>query len=77
MSYIINAAEAPERISSLLSVMEKTLATVVIMRDNRPIAQILPVQKRREIRKIPSLACKVDFADFCSDDSAMWDACNA
>ena len=63
MSYTINVAEAPERISGLLADMEKTLATVVIMRDNRPIAQILPMQKRREIKKIPSLACKVDFAD--------------
>ena len=77
MSYTINVAEAPERISGLLADMEKTSATVVIMRDNRPIAQILPMQKRREIKKIPSLACKVDFADLCSDDSAMWDACNA
>ena len=77
MSYTINITEAPGRISEVLADMEKTLATVVIMRDNRPIAQILPLQKRREIKKIPSLACKVDFADLCSDDSAMWDACNA
>jgi antitoxin (DNA-binding transcriptional repressor) of toxin-antitoxin stability system len=53
------------------------LATVVIMRDNRPFAQIVPMQKRRTIKKLPSLACKVDFADLCSDDSKMWDACNA
>ena len=77
MSYTISVAEAPERISGLLADMEKTSATVVIMRDNRPIAQILPMQKRREIKKIPSLACKVDFADLCTDDSSMWDACNA
>ena len=63
MSYTINVAEAPERISGLLAEMEKTSATVVIMRDNRPIAQILPMQKRREVKKIPSLACRVDFAD--------------
>ena len=36
MSYMINVAEAPERISGLLADMEKTLATVVIMRGNRP-----------------------------------------
>ena len=36
MSYTINIQEAPERISGLLADMEKTLATVVIMRDNRP-----------------------------------------
>ena len=77
MSYTINVAEAPERISGLLADMEKTLATVVIMRGNRPIAQILPMQKRREIKKIPSLACEVDFADLCADDSEMWDVCNA
>ena len=77
MSYTINVAEAPERISGLLEDIEKTSATIVIMRDNRPIAQILPMRKRRAIRKIPSLACKVDFADMCSDDSAMWDACHA
>lgn len=77
MSYTINITEAPERISGLLADMEKTLATIVIMRDNQPIAQILPMQKRRKIKKIPSLACKVNFADLCSDDSVMWDACNA
>ena len=77
MSYTINVSEASERISGLLADMEKTSATVVIMRGNRPIAQILPMQKRREIKKIPSLACKVDFADLYSDGSAMWDACNA
>ena len=53
------------------------IATVVIMRDNRPFAQIVPMQKRRTIKKLPALACKVDFADLCSDDSEMWDACNA
>ena len=77
MSYTINVQEAPERISGLLADMEKTLATVIIMRDNRPFAQIVPMQKRRIIKKLPSLACKVDFADLCSDDSKMWDACNA
>ena len=77
MSDTINVQEAPERISGLLADMEKTLATVVIMRDNRPFAQIVPMQKRRTIKKLPSLACKVDFADLCSDDSKMWDACNA
>ena len=77
MSYTINVQEAPERISGLLADMEKTLATVIIMRDNRPFAQIVPMQKRRAIKKLPSLACKVDFADLCSDDSKMWDACNA
>ena len=77
MSYTINVQEASERISGLLADMEKTLATVVIMRDNRPFAQIVPMQKRRNIKKLPSLACKVDFADLCSDDSEMWDACNA
>ena len=77
MSYTINVQEAPERISGLLADMEKTLATIVIMRDNRPFAQIVPMQKRRIIKKLPSLACKVDFADLCSDDSEMWDACNA
>ena len=77
MSYTINAAEAPERISGLLSDMERTLATVVILRNNRPFAQIVPLQKRRVIKKIPSLACKVDFDDLSSDDSEMWDACNA
>ena len=40
-------------------------------------AQVVPMQKRRTIKKLPSLACKVDFADLCSDDSKMWDACNA
>lgn len=77
MSYTLNLSEAPERISGLLADMEKTSATIVIVRDNRPIAQILPMQKRREIKKIPALACKVDFSDLCSDDSSMWDACNA
>ena len=77
MSYTINVQEAPERISGLLADMEKTLATVIIMRDNRPFAQIVPMQKRRTIKKLPSLACKVDFADLCSDDSGLWDACNA
>lgn len=77
MSYTINVQEASERISGLLADMEKTLATVIIMRDNRPFAQIVPMQKRRTIKKLPSLACKVDFADLCSDDSEMWDACNA
>lgn len=77
MSYTINVDEAPVRISELLADMEKTSATVIVMRDNRPIAQIFPMQKRREIKKIPSLACKVDFADLYSDDSVMWDACNA
>ena len=77
MSYTINVQEAPERISGVLADMEKTLATVIIMRDNRPLAQIVPMQKRRTIKKRPSLACKVDFEDLCSDDSKMWDACNA
>ena len=75
MSYVLydKCSEASERISGLLADMEKTSATVVIMCGNRPIAQILPMRKRREIKNIPSLACKVDFADLCSDDSAKMD----
>lgn len=77
MSYTINVAEAPERISGLLDDIEKTMATVVILRDNHPVAQIVPMQQRRRIKKIPALACKVNFEDLCSDDSIIWDACNA
>lgn len=77
MSYTVNAADVPVRISGLLDEMEKTLATVVIMREGRPFAQIVPLRKRREIKKNPALACKVDFDDLCSDDSEMWEACHA
>lgn len=77
MSYTLNVADAPGMISGLLADVEKSAATVIIVRGNRPVARIVPVQKRREIRKLPSLACKIDAADLCSDDSEMWDACNA
>lgn len=77
MSYTMNISEAHERLSGLVEDVEKTLATVIIMRDNRPVAQIVPLKKRRLIRSIPALSCKVDFADLCSDDTEMWNACNA
>ena len=77
MSYTLNVADAPGMISGLLADVEKSAATVIIVRANRPVARIVPVQKHREIRKLPSLACKIDPADLCSDDSEMWDACNA
>ncbi len=77
MSYTLNMVDAPAKISGLLADVEKMSATIVIVRDNRPVARIVPISKRREIRKLPSLACKIDFADLCSDDSAMWEACNA
>jgi len=77
MSYTLNMVDAPTKISGLLADVEKTSATIVIVRDNRPVARIVPISKRREIRKLPLLACKIDSADLCSDDSAMWEACNA
>ena len=77
MSYTLNVADAPGMISGLLADVEKSAATVIIVRGNRPVARIVPVQKRREIRKLPALACKIDPVDLCSDDSEMWDACNA
>jgi antitoxin (DNA-binding transcriptional repressor) of toxin-antitoxin stability system len=64
-------------IAGLLTDVEKSAATVIIVRGNRPVARIVPAQKRRVIRKLPSLACKIDPADLCSDDSEMWNACNA
>ena len=77
MSYTLNVGEAPGKISELLADVEKFAATVVVVRGGRPVARIVPVQKRRQIRKLPSLACKIDPADLLSDDSEMWDACNA
>ena len=79
MPTTLNVNEAKTHFSGLITEVEKSLVSFMIMRYGRPVARIVPLDKpRRSFKPIPGIAGKIKVkCDLFEDSSADWEACNA
>ena len=59
MTTMMNVHEAKANFSGLLSDVENNLATITIMRYGHPIARIVPIEHKRDMKPLPGFAGKV------------------
>ena len=75
MLMTMNVYEAKTKFSNLLSNVEDNKVTVTIVRYGRPVAQIVPVRrKRRSLAPVPELVGGKITGDIFADTSEAWEA---
>lgn len=74
MTTMLNVHEAKMNFSGLLGEVESKSAVFTIMRYGRPIARIVPIKQKREIKPLPGYGGKIKIKDnLFSDESALWE----
>ncbi len=70
----INVNEAKSNFSGLLADVESHLASFTIMRYGRPVARLVPVERKRKIAPLPGYGSKIKVkCDLFADDSSLWE----
>lgn len=77
MPTMMNVNEAKASFSNVLNFVQGKRAVVTIMRYGHPIAQIVPIAKRRKLDADPFLSRVEVKGSLFDDDSADWEAMNA
>jgi antitoxin (DNA-binding transcriptional repressor) of toxin-antitoxin stability system len=70
----MNVNTAKSNFSSLLSFVSNDRMVVTIVRYGRPIAQIVPFRRKRNLDKDPMLSKIQIKGDLFDDDSSDWEA---
>ena len=75
MTTMMNVHEAKANFSGLLSDVENNLAIITIMRYGHPIARIVPIEHKRDMKPLPGFAGKVKMhgGDWFEDESDEWE----
>ncbi len=74
MPTVMNVNTAKSNFSSLLSFVSNDRMVVTIVRYGRPIAQIVPFRRKRNLDKDPMLSKIQIKGDLFDDDSSDWEA---
>ncbi len=74
MPTVMNVDTAKSNFSSLLSFVSNDRMVVTIVRYGRPIAQIVPFRRKRNLDKDPMLSKIQIKGDLFDDDSSDWEA---
>ncbi len=74
MQPMLNVYEAKSNFSSVLAEVENKLSVFTIMRYGRPIAKIVPIAPKRNMRPLPGFAGKVKmYGDWFADEPSEWE----
>ena len=74
MQSMLNVYEAKSNFSSVLAEVESKLSIFTIMRYGRPIAKIVPIVPKRNMRPLPGFAGKVKMqGNWFADESSEWE----
>ena len=74
MPTMLNVNEAKANFSGMLAEVEDRMVSFTIMREGRPLARIVPIDRNRKIRPLPGYGTKIAVkGDLFADDSALWE----
>ena len=74
MTTMMNVHEAKANFSGLLAEVENNLTIITIMRYGHPIARIVPIEHKRDMKPLPGFEGKVKMhGDWFEDESAEWE----